>query len=410
MEELLKELIVKQESAWRQGWEKWLRGAPAGASVGASVSALIGVALGAAAMYLFDPNRGRQRRAWSREKIRSMALKSGAAADVVVRDAGNRLAGAQAKISRLLSRSEKVPDDQVVVARVRARIGRIIANPHAISVAVQQGHLVLSGPILSHEKRPLLECVQSVSGVLDVDDRLDAHDYPDGVPGLQGDRAAAHKHGDWAPAQRGLAIVGGSALGIYGMTRRTPASIFLAVVGLALLARGVRSPSVARPLKQLAGIDTDASMIDLQQSIDIHAAPETVFDLCSNYASFPRFMPHIQEVRDLGLQRSHWIAKDTAGTKFEWDATQTESARPHLLAWKSEPGAAVIYAAAMHFESTASGTHVSVRLLCNAATMLGHDPQQTLGEDLLRMKKFIEGDIPIKDVAKQADTASQMLH
>jgi len=68
---------MKQKSEWRQGWAIWLRAA----------------ALGAAAMYLFDTDRGKQRRVVARDKILSLTAKTGDAIDVMMRDVRNRLGG-----------------------------------------------------------------------------------------------------------------------------------------------------------------------------------------------------------------------------------------------------------------------------------------------------------------------------
>lgn len=381
---------MKPESAY-QGWGKWLGAA----------------ALGAVAMYFSDPDRGRRRRALAQNKMHHVMTK---AIDVAMRDLGNRLAGLQAGINRLLSRRGETPDDPVLAARIRAKFGRVVSHPHAISVAAQRGHVVLSGPILAHERQPLLDTVRAVPGVAGVDDKLEIHDRPDGISSLQGTGKRMPVHPEfmqenWTPALRCIAAAGGAVLGSYGLTRRTPAGAALAGAGLALFARGISNMT----LRRLLGLGSSAQGIKLEKTIDINVPLGTVFDVWTQYKNFPYFMSHVLEVRDLDQQRSHWVVKGPAGARLEWDALLTEYTWPSLLAWKTGPGAAVEHAGSVYFEPTDSGTRVTVRMSYrppagtlghSLAVLLGSDPKQELDDDLVRMKAFIESGAVPHDAAK----------
>jgi uncharacterized membrane protein len=196
------------------------------------------------------------------------------------------------------------------------------------------------------------------------------------------------------------------ALGAYGLLRRTPAALLLAVAGLALFARGTATnASFAR----MAGRGAGKRAIDLQKTIHIEAMPERVFDLWSNYENFPRFMSHVQQVRDLGNGRSHWVVQGPAGTQVEWDAETLESRRPEILTWRSTQNATVDNSGTIRFEPEGSGTRVTVQLSYRppagtlghaVASLFGKDPKQQMDDDLQRMKQFIETGIPPKDAAK----------
>ncbi len=385
---------MKKLSTKNQGWEKWMAGA----------------ALGAVAMYFADPDQGRRRRAVTRDKMNSMVHASAEARDVAMRDLTNRLEGARARIQRMLFIRSKTPDDQKLIARVRAQLGRAVSHPHAIQVAAQNGHIALSGPILAHEKPGLLKLVQGLRGVTGIDDRMEAHTNASGVAALQGPGRKAPmrtgwRHDNWTPASRGLATIGGGALGAYGLARRTPAGMALAAVGAALLARGVAN----QRLTQLIGVGPDARTIVLQKTIDIDAPPETVFDAWEKYENFPRFMSHVLAVQDLGNLRSHWIVHGPAGTRIEWHAVLTQHMRPHILAWESEPNAAFAHAGTIRLEPSEHGTRVTVRMSYRPpagalgqmlAVLLGSDPKQKLDDDLMRMKNFIESGIAPHDAAR----------
>jgi uncharacterized membrane protein/gas vesicle protein len=403
-----KEKVMNRESATNrstnQAWSKWIAGA----------------ALGAVAMYLSDPEKGRRRRALARDKMQRMVAKTGDAIDVTSRDLGNRIQGLRAEASRMLLMQRKQPtDDQLVVERVRSKIGRAVSHPHAIKVTANQGRVTLSGPVLANEKEQLLEAVRAVPGVVDVEDALEVHERPD-VPSLQGQGKPRQLRPsilqeNWPPALRALAAVGGGALGYYGLRRRSPASVVLAAFGFGLMARGMAN----MPLKRVAGIDTAKPPIHLQKTIYIEAPPETVFGLWSNYENFPHFMSTVQKVQDLGNGRSHWVVNGPAGTVVEWDAVLTESRFPEVLAWKSEPNSIVQHEGKVRFEPANGGTRVTVQMdYSPPAGVLGHavaslfngDPKKQMDEDLMRMKTFIESGIPPRDAAKPIRHEAQVIH
>jgi uncharacterized membrane protein len=220
----------------------------------------------------------------------------------------------------------------------------------------------------------------------------------------------------WSPAAWLLAALGGGVLGYYAMTRRTSSGDLAAVAGLGFLARTLGSTD----LKRLFGSGDGARAVDLQKSIEINASPETVFDIWSKYENFPHFMSHVVEVRDLGEQRSHWIVKGPVGANIEWDSVLTESTRPSMLAWESEPGAEVENAGSVRLEpSPNGGTRATVQMSYsppagavgqNLARLLGSDPERELEDDLLRMKNFIESGTPPKDAAQPVSAAGKILH
>ncbi len=365
-----------------------------------------GAALGALAMYLSDPDRGRRRRALAADKMRSFTTKTGDAIDVAGRDLGNRMQGLRAQAGRLLSRRGNTVDDETVVARVRKEIGRAVSHPRAIKVEAQNGRIALHGPVLAHEKQALLERVCAVAGVNELDDKLTPHESPAGVPGLQGEGRLRRARSSimqetWSPALRAVAAVSGSALGLYGLARRTPAGVAGAAIGLGLMARSIGN----RPLNRIADmVGAGNQGIELQKTIHIAASPETVFDAWSDYENFPYFMSNVKEVRDLGNGRSHWVVSGPAGTQIEWTAVLTESVRPALLSWNSEPDATIQHAGTVRFEPVGDGTLVSVQMSYSppagaigraAASIFNGSPKRQLDEDLMRMKAFVEsGSVP----------------
>ncbi|HSC98266.1 MAG TPA: hypothetical protein VLI21_05155, partial [Casimicrobiaceae bacterium] len=68
------------------------------------------LALGALAMYVFDPDKGKRRRAVGRDKARSLLLDTRDAVGVTRRDVAHRMQGLRARARRLLTQ-QPAPDD-----------------------------------------------------------------------------------------------------------------------------------------------------------------------------------------------------------------------------------------------------------------------------------------------------------
>jgi hypothetical protein len=205
------------------------------------------LALGAAGMYVFDPDKGRRRRAIARDKARSVLLDAREAVGVTQRDVAHRMQGLRARARRLLLQ-EPVRDDLQLIERVRARMGRLVSHPHAVQVGARRGRVTLSGPILTREVGPLLASVRTVWGVSDVEDRLIAYDRAENIPSLQGGSeprrtGASAPQESWPPALRGAAVVGGAFLTLSGMHRGSLSGLVLTLTGVGLIVRGVANHS-----------------------------------------------------------------------------------------------------------------------------------------------------------------------
>jgi osmotically-inducible protein OsmY len=147
-----------------------------------------GIGIGAGLMYMLDPDRGSRRRALARDRILSAAHRTPDAIAATARDLKNRARGVIAE-AKILFTSEEV-SDEVIVERVRSKMGRVVSQPRALHVAADQGRVTLSGPILADEVDELLSCVSSVRGVAGVENQLKEQERADDVLGLQGDHAS----------------------------------------------------------------------------------------------------------------------------------------------------------------------------------------------------------------------------
>src|SRR5690606_29401644 len=83
--------------------------------------------MGAAAMYYFDPARGRYRRALVRDRFVHSGHKAKHGIAVVGRDMRNRTAGTTAVVRSLFE--SRPADDAILADRVRAALGRVVTHP-----------------------------------------------------------------------------------------------------------------------------------------------------------------------------------------------------------------------------------------------------------------------------------------
>ena len=177
---------------------------------------LAGAGAGAATMYMADPQEGRRRRA----RLREMGGRAGhglaAAAAMTSRDVEHRLRGVAARTLRLLI-EEPEPIDDVLVDRVRARLGRLVSHPGAIAVTATQGIITVTGPIFEAEIEQVLKGIAAVRGVTAIDNRLQAHADAVHVSALQGPgpRKVPRAPGPWSrwtPTSRLLAAIAAVAI------------------------------------------------------------------------------------------------------------------------------------------------------------------------------------------------------
>lgn len=145
---------------------------------------MVGAAgIGAALMYFFDPDRGKRRRIKVRDKATHLKRVAIDAAGKTQRDVHNRIVGVLAETEALF-RCEEV-SDEVLEARVRSKLGRVVSHPHAVKVKVVDGLITLSGPILANEVLPLCEAVISINGVKNIENLLEVHESATDVPAPQ---------------------------------------------------------------------------------------------------------------------------------------------------------------------------------------------------------------------------------
>lgn len=205
--------------------------------------ALAGLGAGAGIMYFADPNEGRRRRVRLRELSIHATHTMTAVAGMTSRDVEHRLSGLAARtLGRLIE--EEVPPDDVLAARVRARLGRLVSHPGAIDVTANEGTVTMSGPIFEAEIEQILKGVGAIPGVTAIENRLKPHRDAGHVSALQGPgpRDVTRMPASWrrwSPTTRLIAGLAGLALMALSSPNRPVRGAATGIAGVELLERAL---------------------------------------------------------------------------------------------------------------------------------------------------------------------------
>jgi uncharacterized membrane protein len=191
--------------------------------------------------------------------------------------------------------------------------------------------------------------------------------------------------------QRWGALIGGSALAIYGITRRSPFGVALAATGgtVALLSANRAS----------------ASESCAATSILINCSPQEVYRFWRNIENLPRFINRLETVSDLGNGRSRWVALGPGGRSVRWDTEITSERENEHIAWRSLPGSDVQVDGRVDFRQAPAGrgTLINANIVYSPslgtsnvfAKFLNKGASFMLRQDLRRLEALMEaGEVP----------------
>jgi uncharacterized membrane protein len=203
-------------------------------------------------------------------------------------------------------------------------------------------------------------------------------------------------------AERLASLLGGGALALYGLTRRTPAGLALALLGGALLYRGAAGRSnLYRSLGVNTAQTSGSAPIHVEQALTINRPAEELYRYWHNLENLPTFMRHLEMVRTIDDRHSHWTAKTPMGSTVDWAAEITDDQPNRLLAWRSLPEADVTNTGTVRFHEAPGNRGTEVHMAIDYAppggalgsafaTLFGEAPEQQIADDLRRFKQLME--------------------
>ena len=216
-------------------------------------------------------------------------------------------------------------------------------------------------------------------------------------------------------AERAASVLGGAALIGYGLQKKSLGGAILAAVGGTLAYRGATGHC---PMYQAFGLTTNrqgrgrnASVpyelgVRVDTCVTINKSREDLYHFWRNLENLPRFMRHLESVKEIDNKHSHWVAKAPAGRSVQWKAEIINEAENERIGWRSLPGSDVDNAGSVRFKTAPDGrgTIVQIALQYNPpggvigamfAKLFGEEPSQQIREDMRRFKCLMEtGEIP----------------
>jgi uncharacterized membrane protein len=186
-------------------------------------------------------------------------------------------------------------------------------------------------------------------------------------------------------------LLGGGALAVYGISRRSPLGLALAAGGSTLALLGTANRANGR-------------QPSLWASLLINCSRQDIYRFWRNFENLPQFMNRLENVTVLDGRRSRWTALGPGGRPIQWEAEITGERENEYIAWSALPGSDVLLDGRVEFQEAPAGrgTLVSARLEFRAASamstlanFLNKGLNFALRQDLRRLEALIEaGEIP----------------
>lgn len=227
-----------------------------------------------------------------------------------------------------------------------------------------------------------------------------------------------------SPGERFVSATAGGALIAFGLKRGGVFGTLLSLVGGGVALRGVtghcqvydamgvntNTGENGEPkYKALTGNSKKSSMwkndllsgkVHVSKAMTINKSPAELYSFWRNFENLPQFMEHLEAVKNLDGNKSHWKAKAPLGQSVEWDAEITSDEENVRIGWKSLEGADVPNAGVVQFTPTTNrGTEVKVVMTYEVpggewsamiAKLFGEEPSQQVYGDLYRFKSLME--------------------
>src|SRR5437588_11667288 len=126
--------------------------------------------------------------------------------------------------------------------------------------------------------------------------------------------------------ERVISMIGGGTLIAYGIQKKSWSGLGLAALGGALVYRGATGHC---DIYQSLGMNTARGRkgrnvsvlyelgVRVDKTITIAKPPSEVYQFWRNLENLPRFMRHLESVKEIDNKHYHWVAKAPAGRSVE---------------------------------------------------------------------------------------------
>ena len=222
--------------------------------------------------------------------------------------------------------------------------------------------------------------------------------------------------------ERWGSVAAGTALTLYGLSRRRPGGLVLAIFGGLLIRRGARGHC---DIYEALDLNTASTSSDtrralsgkagshVEEAIIVHRPAAELYRFWRSLENLPRFMQHLESVEVISETLSRWRARGPGGAIVEWNAEIINEVPDRLIAWRSLEGSDVTSAGSVHFDDAGDGrgTRIRVRLQYKppggkigtaVVRLLGRDAATEIREDLRRFKQLLDaGEVATTEEAER---------
>src|SRR5829696_1880836 len=153
----------------------------------------------------------------------------------------------------------------------------------------------------------------------------------------------------------------------------------------------------------------------VESSVAIEAPVSRVYDYWRDLENLSNFMSNIEEVRNIGDHKTHWVVKGPLGVKMEYDAETTQDQENEAIAWNSVDGNVQTSGQVRFQELGPERTRIEVTMnyadppggrLGEVGSRLVSNPQVMVDQDLYNFKEIIEGRATPEEIQQRPATAT----
>ena len=215
-------------------------------------------------------------------------------------------------------------------------------------------------------------------------------------------------------SERTVSLASGAILTFLGLGRRDLPGLAIAGLGGAMLWRGATGHCHAYQALDLSTAAPSEEEVEIRKGVHVTASflinkpANELYAFWRNFENLPRFMTHLDSVRQLDERRSRWVAKAPTiyGGSVEWDAEITADEPNVRIAWQTLPDSEIQHRGSVTFTTAlgARGTCVRAELEYQPPTgqvgrwiakLFGEEPEQQIHDDLRNFKRIMEvGELP----------------
>ncbi|MEX1057245.1 MAG: SRPBCC family protein [Natronospirillum sp.] len=210
---------------------------------------------------------------------------------------------------------------------------------------------------------------------------------------------ALRGHTDLADKERLLALTAGAGSILFGLRRGGALGIAAAAGGAWLAQAGLRKKTELTK--------------EFTVRLTVGRPKQELYDFWHGFTQLPKVFQHVDEVREIGDGKTHWVMKTPGGVRLEWDSEVTRDIPGEEICWRTLPDSADIYnEGRVRFNEgpPGRGTEVELYLRYDApgglfSRAVGNFVNQATKEvaksDLRRFKRLMEsGEQPTEQQAR----------